>query len=62
MYKYGGVYLDMDSSILKPLRELINDDDNAIITTAEGNPHLYVQWAGHSHMPHVAFIFGPSSL
>jgi hypothetical protein len=34
----------MDSSIEKPLNELINDDDDAIIT-AEGNPGLYVQWA-----------------
>jgi mannosyltransferase OCH1-like enzyme len=44
LYKYGGVYLDMDSSIEQPLRHLINDDDEAIIT-AEGNPNLYVQWA-----------------
>ena len=44
LYKYGGVYLDMDSSIEKPLNELINDDDTAIIT-AEGNPDKYVQWA-----------------
>jgi mannosyltransferase OCH1-like enzyme len=44
LYKYGGVYLDMDSSIEKPLNELIKDDDSAIIT-AEGNPSFYVQWA-----------------
>jgi len=44
LYKYGGVYLDMDSSIETPLRELITDADSAIIT-AEGNPQLYVQWA-----------------
>ena len=43
LYKYGGVYLDMDSSIEKPLKELINDTDEAIIT-AEGNPGKYVQW------------------
>lgn len=43
LYKYGGVYLDMDSSIERPLKELINDDDQAIIT-AEGNPGLFVQW------------------
>lgn len=43
LYKYGGVYLDMDSSIEKPLHELIKDDDDAIITK-EGNPNLYVQW------------------
>jgi len=44
LYKYGGVYLDMDSSIEKPLNTLIRNDDNAIIT-AEGNPNLFVQWA-----------------
>lgn len=44
LYKYGGIYLDMDSSIEKPLDELIKDEDQAIIT-AEGNPKLYVQWA-----------------
>lgn len=44
LYKYGGIYLDMDSSIEKSLDELINDEDQAIIT-AEGCPNLYVQWA-----------------
>ena len=44
LYKYGGVYLDMDSSIEKSLNLLIKDEDEAIIT-AEGNPNLYVQWA-----------------
>ena len=34
----------MDSSILKPLDELIKEEDNAIIT-AENNPNTYVQWA-----------------
>lgn len=44
LYKYGGVYLDMDSSIERSLKSLIKDEDSAIIT-AEGNPNLYVQWA-----------------
>ena len=43
LYKYGGVYLDMDSGITKPLNTLITNDDEAIIT-AEGNPNMYVQW------------------
>jgi mannosyltransferase OCH1-like enzyme len=43
IYKYGGVYLDMDSNIKRPLRELISDEDEGVIT-AEGNPNLYVQW------------------
>ena len=44
LYKHGGIYLDMDSSIEKPLNELIKDNDQSIIT-AEGNPNMYVQWA-----------------
>ncbi len=44
LYKYGGVYLDMDSEINKPLNTLIRENDKAIITN-EGNPNLYVQWA-----------------
>ena len=42
LYKYGGIYLDMDSNIEKSLNELINDEDEAIIT-AEGCPGLYVR-------------------
>jgi len=44
LYKYGGIYVDMDSSIEKPLRDLISNEDEAIIT-AEKNPGFYVQWA-----------------
>lgn len=43
LYYHGGIYLDMDSNIEKPLDELIKEQDQAIIT-AEGNPKLYVQW------------------
>jgi len=43
LYKYGGVYLDIDASIDRPLHELMKDADEAIIT-AEGNPDVYVQW------------------
>jgi len=44
LYHYGGVYLDMDSSVDAPLDELIRDTDRAIVTV-EGNPEMYVQWA-----------------
>jgi mannosyltransferase OCH1-like enzyme len=44
LYKYGGVYLDMDSHISVPLNEFIRSDDQAIIT-AETNPNLFAQWA-----------------
>jgi mannosyltransferase OCH1-like enzyme len=43
LYKYGGVYLDIDAAILKPLDTLIRRDDTAIITREifEG---LFNQW------------------
>jgi mannosyltransferase OCH1-like enzyme len=44
IYKYGGVYLDMDSSIDRPLDEIIKENDQAIIT-AENNAGMFVQWA-----------------
>ena len=44
LYKYGGVYVDMDSTININLDNFIRDSDEAIIT-AENNPNYYVQWA-----------------
>lgn len=44
LYKYGGVYLDMDSAINRSLDEFIKPTDNAILT-AEGNKIRIVQWA-----------------
>ena len=44
LYKCGGVYLDMDSSVDKPLDDLIKPEDDAIIT-AESIQPLFVQWA-----------------
>jgi mannosyltransferase OCH1-like enzyme len=52
LYTYGGVYLDLDSDILKPLNTLIKDTDEAIITSEghaqnDGAPQrfiCYVQW------------------
>ena len=44
LYKYGGVYLDMDSTINQSLDGLIRPDDEAIITR-EGHPGIFVQWA-----------------
>lgn len=44
LYKYGGIYLDMDSSINISLDDFIKEDDNAVIT-AEYNQDLFVQWA-----------------
>lgn len=43
LYKYGGIYLDIDSNIIRPLNELIEEDDQCIITR-ENNKGIFVQW------------------
>lgn len=43
LYKKGGVYVDIDSTIVKNLDGMIRPDDHAVITR-ERNPY-YVQWA-----------------
>ena len=43
LYRWGGVYLDMDSTLLRPLRELIRVGDRCIISR-EGNPDVFLQW------------------
>ena len=43
LYKYGGIYLDIDAAILKPLDTLINREDSAIITR-EMFEGLFNQW------------------
>ena len=43
LYKYGGVYLDMDSVLIRPLSELIEGGEQCIITR-EGNPGVFNNW------------------
>lgn len=43
LYKNGGVYIDMDSTINGSLDELIQPDDSAIISR-EGNKGYFMQW------------------
>jgi len=43
LYKYGGVYLDIDSTIIKPLDELILENDQCIITR-EGSAGIFNNW------------------
>lgn len=43
LFKYGGVYLDIDSLIINNLKNLIVDDNHAIISR-ERNPNKFVQW------------------
>ncbi len=44
LYQQGGIYLDIDSQVKKPLDELIQANDTAIISL-ENNERFYVQWA-----------------
>lgn len=43
LYKNGGIYLDIDSEICRPLDELIQSGDQCIITR-EGNPGIFNNW------------------
>jgi inositol phosphorylceramide mannosyltransferase catalytic subunit len=44
LYKMGGIYVDIDSLIVKKLDSLIMPDDKAVIAL-EGHRQFYVQWA-----------------
>jgi hypothetical protein len=44
LYRWGGVYLDMDSTLLRPLRDLIRADTDRCIISREGNPNVFLQW------------------
>ncbi len=44
LFKYGGVYLDIDSKFNNAIKTFINDDDEGVIS-AEKNEGNYVQWA-----------------
>jgi mannosyltransferase OCH1-like enzyme len=44
LYKKGGIYLDIDAYVLKPLDKFIKPDDVALISR-EGHPGMFVQWA-----------------
>ena len=43
LYKYGGVYLDMDATVVCSLDEIIKEHDQCIITR-EGNPGVFNNW------------------
>lgn len=45
LYKTGGVYIDIDGAILRPLSTIISPDDTAIITNEGVADFVYVQWA-----------------
>jgi mannosyltransferase OCH1-like enzyme len=43
LYKNGGIYLDIDSEIIKPLDNLIEENDKCIITR-EANKGIFNNW------------------
>jgi len=43
LYKFGGIYLDLDSKINISIDNIINKEDKALITR-ERNPNSFVQW------------------
>ncbi len=44
LYKFGGVYLDIDSYVKTPFDQFITAEDSFVVSH-EGNPGLYCQWA-----------------
>lgn len=44
LYKRGGVYVDVDGAIVRPLSLIISEQDAAIITRERDHPY-FVQWA-----------------
>ncbi|MBY0434356.1 MAG: hypothetical protein K2U26_09620 [Cyclobacteriaceae bacterium] len=44
LLKTGGVYIDVDGAIVRPLKLIINDSDNAVLTRERDHP-FFVQWA-----------------
>ena len=53
LYKHGGVYLDIDSLIVKPLDEWIKPDDHAIISyeTNKLNYGILIKVGLRTHLP-----------
>lgn len=46
LYKKGGIYLDIDAYMIKPLDSFIKPDDKAIISREpDVHPGLFAQWA-----------------
>ncbi|MCU4176718.1 glycosyltransferase family 32 protein [Carboxylicivirga sp. N1Y90] len=52
LYRKGGIYLDIDSRITRPIGEFILPSDKAVITL-EGNLKFYVQYALFYEPEHV---------
>ena len=45
LYRYGGIYLDLDSNILTSLDQHLNDNDVAVICREKRHQNIFAQWA-----------------
>jgi mannosyltransferase OCH1-like enzyme len=45
LYKYGGIYLDLDGQILVDLDQYLQEDDVAVLSKEKSNGFFYSQWA-----------------
>ncbi len=45
IFQNGGIYLDIDSSINKPIDEIIQENNDGIITSESNNNQQFVQWS-----------------
>src|SRR5690606_28709023 len=45
LYKKGGIYLDIDSSINGKLTNFILETDHAVLTRERNHPNFFAQWA-----------------
>jgi mannosyltransferase OCH1-like enzyme len=43
LYKQGGIYLDIDSTLLEPLHTFIHPEDSVIVSR-ESNEKMFLQW------------------
>jgi len=59
MYKMGGVYLDIKSTFLRPLNEIIKPTDVFLVSKWDINPDSpYFNWGKHEDLPNGEFING----
>jgi hypothetical protein len=55
LYKEGGVYLDIKSTTRKPLREVIRDDDEYLLSHwRNGRGERFRGWGLHDELSHIA--------
>ena len=59
LYHFGGVYLDIKSTFIKPFKEFIKDNDTFLVSHWPKDINSqYANWGNHSELPGGEFIFG----